>query len=292
MSRVLACVFLLCAVVAARTPAQDSPTFEVASIRPASPQTNDVRAGVRIAGTQVRFVSMSLKDLIGTAYGVKPQQIIGPDWLGQERFDLAATIPAGSSVAQLSQMMRSLLASRFAMTMHAEQREFPVYVLGLTKDGPKFQESAAPVSAPETGEKRPLVDVTATGSANGVSIDLGGGSSFTYGNNQFVIRRMTMASVAEMLTRFVDRAVLDQTHLAGTYDLVLNIAPEDFTPLIVRSAINAGVTLPPQALRVLDNANADPLSGPLRDVGLTLDSRRAPLEVVVVDAISKTPTEN
>lgn len=292
MSRVLVCLVLLCAVVAAQTPAQDSPTFEVASIRPASPQTNDVRAGVRIAGTQVRFVSMSLRDLIGTAYRVKPQQIIGPDWLGQERFDLAATIPAGSSVAQLSQMMRSLLASRFAMTMHAEQREFPVYVLGLTKDGPKFQESAAPVSAPETGEKRPLVDVTATGSANGVSIDLGGGSSFTYGNNQFVIRRMTMASVAEMLTRFVDRAVLDQTHLAGTYDLVLNIAPEDFTPLIVRSAINAGVTLPPQALRVLDNANADPLSGPLRDVGLTLDSRRAPLEVVVVDAISKTPTEN
>jgi len=290
MSRVLACVFLLCAVVAARTPAQDSPTFEVASIRPASPQTNDVRAGVRIAGAQVRFVSMSLKDLIGTAYGVKPQQIIGPDWLGQERFDLAATIPAGSSVAQLAQMMRSLLASRFAMTMHSEQREFPVYVLGLTKDGPKL--STAPVPAPETGEKRPLVDVTATGSANGVSIDLGGGSSFAYGNNQFVIRRMTMISVAEILTRFVDRAVLDQTHLAGTYDIVLNIAPEDFTPLIVRSAINAGVTLPPQALRVLDNANTDPLSGPLRDVGLTLESRKAPLDVVVVDAISKIPTEN
>jgi uncharacterized protein (TIGR03435 family) len=103
---------------------------------------------------------------------------------------------------------------------------------------------------------------------------------------------MTMTAVAEMLTRFVDRAVLDQTHLAGTYDIVLNIAPEDFTPLIVRSAINAGVTLPPQALRVLDNANADPLSGPLRDVGQTLDTRRAPLEDDVVDAISKTPTEN
>ena len=292
MSRVLACVLVLFAIVAARTPAQDSPTFEVASIRPASPQTNDVRAGVRIAGAQVRFVSMSIKDLIGTAYGVKPQQIAGPDWLGQERFDLAATIPAGSSVVQLSQMLRSLLVSRFGMTVHSEQREFPVYVLGLTKDGPKFQASTAPAPAPETGEKRPLVDVTATGGANGVSIDLGGGSSFAYGNNQFVIRRMTMISVAEMLTRFVDRAVLDQTHLAGTYDIVLNIAPEDFTPLIVRSAINAGVTLPPQALRVMDNANTDPLSGPLRDVGLTLESRRAPLSVVVVDAISKTPTEN
>src|SRR4029079_11728995 len=103
MSRVLACVFLMCAVVAARTPAQDSPNFEVASIRPAAPQTNDVRAGVRIAGSQVRFVSLSLKDYIGTAYGVKPQQIDGPDWLGQEKFDLAATIPSGSSPLQLAQ---------------------------------------------------------------------------------------------------------------------------------------------------------------------------------------------
>ena len=95
-----------------------------------------------------------------------------------------------------------------------------------------------------------------------------------------------------VLTRFVDRAVIDQTGLTGAYDIVLNIAPDDFTPLIIRSAINAGVTLPPQALRLLDNANADPLSGPLRDVGLTLESRKAPLKVVVVDAISRTPTEN
>lgn len=101
-----------------------------------------------------------------------------------------------------------------------------------------------------------------------------------------------MIAVVEMLTRFVDRAVLDHTGLTGPYDVVLNIAPEDFTPLMVRSAINAGVTLPPQALRVLDGANADPLSGPLRDVGLTLESRKAPLQVVVVDSIARTPTEN
>jgi len=101
-----------------------------------------------------------------------------------------------------------------------------------------------------------------------------------------------MIAVAEILTRFVDRAVLDRTGLTGTYDIVLNVAPDDFTPLIIRSAINAGITLPPQALRVLDGANADPLSGPLRDVGLTLESRKAPLSVVVVDAIARTPTEN
>jgi uncharacterized protein (TIGR03435 family) len=288
MTGMLACVVLLCAVVSA----QDSPSFEVASIRPASPQTNDVRAGVRIAGTQVRFVSMSLKDLIGTAYGVKPQQISGPDWLGQERFDLAATIPSGSSAAQIPQMMRLLLAERFAMATHSETREFPVYTLGLAKGGPKVQPSPAPVAPAPTNEKPPEVSVAAAGSANGVSIDLGGGSSFAYSNNKFEVRRMTMASFAETLTRFVDRAVLDKTGLTGPYDLVLNLAPEDYMPLMIRSAINAGVTLPPQALRVLDGANADPLSGALRDVGLTFESGKAPLSVVVVDTISKTPTEN
>jgi uncharacterized protein (TIGR03435 family) len=65
---------------------------------------------------------MSLKDFIGSAYGVKPQQIVGPDWLGQERFDLAATIPAGGSVAQVSAMLRALLADRFQMTVHRETR--------------------------------------------------------------------------------------------------------------------------------------------------------------------------
>lgn len=118
MRRAFVCVLLLSAVVYG----QASPTFEVASIRPSSPQTNDVRAGVRIAGAQVRFVSMSLKDFIGTAYGVKPQQISGPDWLGQERFDLAATIPSDGSPAQIPQMMRALLADRFRLRLLQHRR--------------------------------------------------------------------------------------------------------------------------------------------------------------------------
>jgi hypothetical protein len=70
--------------------AQESPTFEVVSIRPSSEQVTQVSAGLRIAGSQVRLGSMSLKDYIGMAYGVRPQQIAGPDWLGQQRFDLTA----------------------------------------------------------------------------------------------------------------------------------------------------------------------------------------------------------
>ena len=289
MSRTIIGLFLLSVV----TFAQASPTFEVVSIRPSSEQVTQVSAGVRIAGSQVRLGSMSLKDYIGMAYGVRPQQIAGPDWLGQHRFDLAATIPAGGSVTQMPEMMRAMLADRFKMAMHRETKEFPVYELGLAKDGPRLQPSSAPAAPAENvGEKPPAVNVTASGSGNGVGVDLGGGSSFSFGNNRLEVRKMTMFQFAEVLTRFVDRPVIDRTALTGSYDIALDIAPDDYVSLMVRSAVNAGVTLPPQALRVLDNANADPLSGPLRNAGLTLDSRKAPLNVIVVDAVEKTPTEN
>lgn len=179
------------------------------------------------------------------------------------------------------------------MTMHRETKEFPVYVLGVAKSGLNIQPAKPPVPAETTGvEKPPAVNVTAIGSGAGTAVDLGGGSSLMFGNNRLEVRKMTMASFADVLTRFVDRAVLDQTGVTGEYDVVVNIAPEDFMPLMIRSGVNAGVALPPQALRLLDGANTDPLSGPLRDVGLTLESRKAPLEVIVVDAISKAPTEN
>jgi uncharacterized protein (TIGR03435 family) len=288
MSRMFACL-LLSAVVSG----QASPSFEVASIRTSSDQVAQVSAGMRIAGSQVRLVAMSLKEYIVIAYGVKPQQIVGPDWLGHTRFDLAATIPAGGSAEQVPEMLRALLTDRFQMTMHRETKEFPVYALGVAKGGPKMQPSTAAVPTAETpGEKAPAVNVTASGSSAGSTVDLGRGSSLAFGNNRLEVRKMTMASFAEVLTRFLDRAVLDETRLAGEYDVTLNIAPEDYMPLMVRSGVNAGVALPPQALRLLDGANTDPLSGPLRDVGLTLESRKAPLELVVVDAISKTPTEN
>ena len=289
MPRAFIGVLLLSAVASG----QGSPTFEVASIRPSSEQVAQVSAGMRIAGSQVRLTAMSLKEYIVIAYGVKPQQIAGPDWLGQTRFDLAATIPAGGSAEQVPEMLRALLAERFQMKMHRETREFPVYTLGIAKGGPTLQPSKAPAPAAETGgEKPPDVNVTASGSSAGTTVDLGRGSTFAFGNNRLEASRITMVSFAEVLTRFVDRPVLDQTGLAGEYDVVLNIAPEDYMPLMVRSGVNAGVALPPQALRLLDGANADPLSGPLRDVGMTLESRKAPLDVVVVDSIARTPTEN
>jgi uncharacterized protein (TIGR03435 family) len=289
MSRTAICVFLLSALGFA----QSSPTFEVASIRPSSDQVNQVSAGVRIAGSQVRVTAMSLKDYIGMAYGVRPQQIDGPDWLGQQRFDLAATIPAGGSAAQFSTMLVALLTDRFKMSVHREKKDFPVYALSVAKGGTRIQPTSAAAAPPDAvGDTPPAVNVSASGSGNGVGVDLGGGSSFSLGNNRLDVKKMTMFQFAEVLTRFVDRAVIDETGLTGAYDVALDLAPEDYAAVLIRSAVNAGVTLPPQALRMLDNATADPLSGPLRNVGLTLESRRAPLDVIAVDAITKTPTEN
>ena len=287
MNRCLIGVLLLSAVTFGQAP----PAFEVASIRPSSEQVTQVSAGLRVAGSQVRVTGMSLKDYIGMAYGVKPQQIEGPDWLGQARFDLAATIPADGSAAQLEGMLQSLLADRFKMTMHREKKEFPVYTLGVARGGAKLQPSAAGPE-PVTTEKQPEVNVAAGGSSAGVGADLGGGSSFMFGNNKLEVKKLTMTDFAEVLTRFVDRAVINETGLDGKYDATLELAPEDYMPVLIRSAVNAGVVLPPQALRMLDGANADPFSNPLRTVGLTLESRKAPLDVIVVDAIAKTPTEN
>ena len=170
-------------------------------------------------------------------------------------------------------MMRALLADRFRMTMHTEEREFPVYTYDSRRTGRNFNRRLRSLQPRRTRREPPLVNVTAAGGPNGVAVDLGGGSSFAYGNNRFEIRKMTMIAVAEMLTRFVDRAVINQTGLTGTYDIVLNIAPDDYTPLIIRSAINAGVTLPPQALRLLDNANTDrsprPIAGRRADARVT-----------------------
>src|SRR6185295_5927866 len=105
-----------------------------------------------------------------------------------------------------------LLTDRFKLTMHRETKEFPIYSLGLAKGGPAPKPSTtAPPPAETPDEKPPAVNVAATGSGNGVAVDLGGGSTFAFGNNKLEVRKMTMISFAEVLTRFVDRVVLDRT---------------------------------------------------------------------------------
>lgn len=278
---------MLCAALAS---GQTRPQFEVASIRPSEAQIAQVDVGVRVSGAQVRIAAMSLKDYIGVAYRVKPFQVDGPEWLAQVRFDIAAKIPEGVSAEQVPEMLQALLAERFALAFHRESREFPVYAIVEADGGTTLQPvSESPASAPAAAEP---FEVAATGSGGGVSVNMGGGSSFAMGNNRIEIRRMTMTQAAELLERFVDRPLVDATQLAGRYDVTLDVPPEDYMAMMVRGAVNGGVAIPPAALRLLDGASSDPLSGPLRTFGLRLDSRRTPLEVLVVDSILRVPAEN
>jgi uncharacterized protein (TIGR03435 family) len=270
--------------------AQSQPEFEVASIRPSAEEANQVNVGLRITGSEIRVAHLTIRDYIGMAYRVKPNQIVGPEWMTQQRFDIAAKIPDGVAPARIPEMMQALLASRFQMKTHREMKEFNVYALTVAKGGLRIKEAEA-LPPPPSDKPQPFT-VAATGSGAGVAVDLGDGSSFSLGNNKLELRRITMAAMAETLTRFVDRPVLDMTDVKGRYDVTLDVTPEDYTALMIRSAINAGVVLPPQALRLLDNAPGNPLAPALQQSGLALEPRKAPLDVIVVDSSLKAPTEN
>jgi uncharacterized protein (TIGR03435 family) len=264
--------------------------FEVASIRPMSDQpAGSVTAGVRIDGSQVRITSLSLKDYISAAYRVRLNQITGPDWLGSERFDIAAKLPDGSAQADVPAMLQSLLADRFQLKFHREKKEFPVYALEVAKTGLKVMQTADTDPVARSGAP---INIAAGGSGAGVMINLGEGSYFSLGANGFETKKLTMPTFADMLTRFLDRPIVDMTNVKGAYDLTLNLTPEDRLAMLIRSAVAAGVVLPPQALALLDTGSTDSLSNALKSVGLTLESSRAPLEILVVDEIQRKPSEN
>jgi uncharacterized protein (TIGR03435 family) len=263
--------------------------FEVASIRPVDNQALQVSAGLMIDGSQARFTHLSLKNYIALAYRVKFYQVLGPDWIASQAYDIVAKLPDGTERAQVPEMVQSLLADRFQMHMHNEKRDFPVYALEVAKGGLKLKESGQDAS--ESGGQDAL-NVTAGGSANGIGVNLGKGSFFSYGNNKFEGGKLDMRSLADVLSRFSDRPILDMTNLQGKYDITLDLSPEDYQAMLIRAALSAGVIVPPQALRLLDGASGDSISNALQKSGLKLDPRKEPVDVLVIDSILKTPTEN
>jgi uncharacterized protein (TIGR03435 family) len=268
--------------------------FEVASIRPSAPPSaaaDRMNVGVHIDGARISCTSLSLKDYITSAYQVKIYQVVGPDWIGGERFDIAATLPAGATGEQVPDMLKALLADRFGMKFHRETRDFPVYGLVVAKGGLKMKEST-PDPDDSSDKPKAATNVTGTGGRGGVHIEYGHGSFFTMADNKFIARKLPMASFSEVLARFEDRPVVNMTELNGSYDFDLEFTAEDYLAMLIRSAIAAGVTMPPEALRMLSGSSGDSLLNALQRLGLKLETRKAPLEVLVIDHIAKMPTEN
>jgi uncharacterized protein (TIGR03435 family) len=289
-------VLLTCPVFG-QAPAQSRthPEFEVASIRPSASdidRTQKVSIGVQIDGSQVRFSSLTLREYLARAYSTKAPMISGPDWTGSERFDLSATLPAGSTQAQIPEMLQALLTERFHVKLHRDKKEFPVYALLTGKNPVKLKESP-PDSGADLDEPKGAVNVAAAGSAAGVGVNLGHGSSYSLANSRFEAHKLTMAVFAAQLERFADRPIVDMTGLTARYDFAVDLTQEDYQAMLIRAALQAGMTLPPEVQRILaGNSSGSGLSDALQQVGLRLDARKAPIDVIVIDDALKTPTDN
>jgi uncharacterized protein (TIGR03435 family) len=286
----LALAVLVRPSVLAQTPAPKL-EFEVASVRPSSKSVGDtapVALGLRLDGSQARIGALTLRDYIAMAYRIKSYQVMGADWVSTDRFDVNAKLPEGSSVDQIPAMLQSLLSERFGLKFHREPREQPVYMLLVGKPPLKLKDSPVDPDAPAPTA---AVNISATGSAAGVSVNLGNGSSYTFAGGKFEGKKIAGRVLADVLERYTDRPVIDATGLNGTYDFSFTVTPEDYQTLLIRAAVNSGVFLPPQILRLLDNGG-DPLGDALSQLGLKLESRKAPVDLLIVDQILRTPTDN
>jgi len=292
-----------------------APTFEVASIKPAGPlnpmmiKSGQMRIGMKIDKARVDIGSLSLADLIRVAYRVKPYQISGPDWMGAQRFNIQATLPEGASPDQAPEMLQALLAERFKLTVHRESKEHAMYALVVGKNGPKLKESPPDADAP-AGESKPSDpgpekgQVRINGSMEGKGVVVTGGpggqmrmSMGPGGTMHMEAAKMSLSSFAEMLSRFVDRPVVDMTELKGNYQVALDFAMDDLRNM----ARTAGVMIPApgaggEAGGAPANAASDPsgssIFASMQQLGLKLEPRKAPIDLIVVDHLEKTPTEN
>lgn len=262
----------------------------MASVKPAAPLVDRVNIGVHVDGAQVHITDYSLADFIRIAYRVRSYQVTGPDWLS-DRFDVHAKLPDGATRDQVPEMLQSLLASRFELKLHHAEKEFPVYKLMVAAPD-RLKESAPDKPDEAAAVKGGAVDVNVQGGRDGTFANLGGGSTFSFSNDKLTATKIAPVTLADLLARFVDRPVVDKTELTGRYDLSIDLTTEEYRAMQIRAALSAGVVLPPEAMRFMQGVSDESLFSGLRNNGLKLEPSKAPLEVIVVDHILKTPVSN
>jgi uncharacterized protein (TIGR03435 family) len=271
-----------------------SPQFEVASIRPFDPNVPGQTAGLHFDGALLRGAGLSLRDYLATAYRSKATMISGPDWTLTDRYNISATLPEGGSRAQVPEMLQALLVDRFHVKLHKDKKELPIFALVIAKGGLKMKGPPPdPDADPEKDEPTGLANVgTIAGVGNGASISYARGASITIADNRIEVRKLPLWVVCRTLERYSDRQIVDMTGLTGSYTFTLNVTPEDYQAMNLRSAVVRGFTLPPDAQKFLDSTTPFALSDALQQVGLKLEARKAPLDVLVIDDALKTPTAN
>jgi uncharacterized protein (TIGR03435 family) len=280
--------------------AADGPQFEVASVKPSIPSP-DGRIRIMNRGGpgtsdpgQITYMSITLKNLLTTAYGVKGYQILGPGWLDTKRYDVTAKIPPDTSKEQFALMLQNLLAERFKLTLHHETKDLPLYELQVAKNGPKMKPYVADPNAPPPPAPGEAPGPPPMGK-DGRPIVRPGGTMIMIMNGrlQLTSSKQSMAGLANLLANQLSRPVVDKTGLTGEYDYTLEFSQEGL------SSGPFGATLPPPppgagapAGPTTDLESPSLLAAVQEQLGLRLDSKKGPLDLLVIDRADKTPVEN
>src|ERR1700689_1537871 len=155
------------ALIAIAALAQTKPAFEVATIKPSPPMDvakiaaavqagGKMPIGANVDSLRAEYKYLDLRSLISFAYGVKPYQITGPDWMATTRFDIVGKMPEGSKKEDAPKMLQALLEERFKLMTHRASAEHPVLALVTGKGGPKLQPSAGtPTAIDENAPLKP-----------------------------------------------------------------------------------------------------------------------------------------
>lgn len=236
--------------------ASAAPVIEAATIKPVKePHPNNMHDSTEGRRLTMRYTT--LRDLMMMAYEVDPRQIVdGPAWVATDEYDVDLVVPEGVQVNQCEEaVLAELMAGRFHLTFHREQRTMAVYVLEAAKGGPKLK--AADANSVENSGCEHL-----------------GVCSF---------HKRTLANFARFMQFVVlDRPVVDKTEIAGTFDFTLRWTPDEsqFNGMGLRVPVPDGTAALPGLFTAIQE-----------QLGLKLDPQRIPAEVLVIDHVER-PSEN
>jgi len=182
--------------------AQSTPAFDVATVKQSESfeAQGAIRIGMTAAHGELRISGSTLRNLIRWAYQIRANQVVGPQWIDSEHYDVVAKVAADAGEDQLRFMLRSLLEERFRLAIHRESRDLPSYMLVVAKSGAKLR--------------------AAEGDA---------ASRYFPGRGGVSAQHVTLDRFAELLANRLDRPVVNTTGITGVYDIDLKWTPDAAT---------------------------------------------------------------
>jgi uncharacterized protein (TIGR03435 family) len=280
------------------------PKYEVASIKPSSPDARGFMLMMKPAGIDLK--DSPVQTLLQLAFGVEPDRIVGaPDWVRSRRFDIEAKVTPEDApkmeklkMEQRRAMLLPLLEERFGLKYHHENRELPVYALVVAKGGPKLTESKPGEVMPgpdgytaRTGEPMPSSGgpgpVAKVDGPPGVGNRAIIGEGMRMGPGGIQSRGGNTAFLAHALSGILGRSVVDKTGLTGNYDFSLNWTPDES----MRNGLGDPQGGPPKGDAPSDAGGPTLFTAVQEQLGLKLESQKGTVDAIVIDHIDL-PTEN